>query len=117
MSVQVECAACFNRGSGQGWVARTTDGVVHWLCPGCVAANSQPIPIVSSEDLARLTTSGAQRAISVCPKCGAAGPAGKCPLCQLRRDSRLRAVKYAGLALGIVVVVALLAWGGILLSR
>lgn len=117
MSVEVECAACFNRGSGQGWVARTTNGAVHWLCPGCVAANSQPIPIVSAEDIARLTTSGAQRAISVCPKCGAAGPAGKCPLCQLRHDARLRAIKYSALAVGAVLVVVLLAWGGFVLSR
>jgi hypothetical protein len=117
MSVEVECAACFNRGSGQGWVARTTGGVVHWLCPGCVAANSQPIPIVSAEDLARLTTSGVQRAISICPKCGAAGPAGKCPLCQLRRAARLRAAKVLGLAGAIVVVVILLAWGAFYVAR
>jgi hypothetical protein len=105
MPVEVECAACFNRGSGQGWVARTTAGGVHWLCPGCVAANSQPIPIVSAADLARLTTSGAQRAISVCPKCGSAGPAGKCPLCQLQRDARLRAAQRLTLALGAIAAV------------
>jgi hypothetical protein len=107
MSVEVECAACFNRGSGQGWVARTADGGVQWLCPGCVAANSQPIPIVTTADLARLTNSQAQRAISICPKCGAAGPAGKCPLCQLQREARLRAVKRITLVLTIVAGVLL----------
>ena len=71
MSVEVECAACFNRGGGAGWVARATHGTVHWLCPACVASDSQPVPVVSSDDLARLTQSQAQRAISVCPKCGA----------------------------------------------
>jgi hypothetical protein len=84
---------------------------VHWLCPGCVAANSQPIPIVSAAELARLTTSGAQRAVSVCPKCGAAGPPGKCPLCQLRREARLRAVKLLAVAGAIVAAVILIAWG------
>ena len=117
MLVEVECAACFNRGCGQGWVARTADGSVHWLCPGCVAANSQPIPVVSAEDLARLTTSGAQRAIAVCPKCGAAGPAGKCPLCELRSDARSRSIKYAFIALATVTVVLLVAWSTYYFSR
>lgn len=107
MSVEVECAACFNRGSGQGWVARTTDGTVQWLCPGCVASDSQPIPIVTSADLARLTNSQAQRAIAVCPKCGAAGPAGRCPLCQLRREARLRAGKHFAITFAIIVVMLL----------
>jgi hypothetical protein len=111
MPVEVECAACFNRGSGQGWVARTTDGVVHWLCPGCVASDSQPIPIVTAADLARLTNSQAQRAISVCPKCGAAGPAGKCPLCQLQREARLRTGKRIAIALAVVAAILLI--GGV----
>lgn len=117
MSVEVECAACFNRGSGQGWVARTTDGVVHWLCPGCVAANSQPIPVVTSADLAKLTNSQAQRAVSLCPKCGAVGPPGKCPLCQLRREASLRTGKLVALACSIVAAVLLLAWGAYYFSQ
>jgi hypothetical protein len=107
MSVEVECAACFNRGGGAGWVARTTHGTVHWLCPACVASDSQPVPVVSTDDLARLTQSQAQRAVSVCPKCGAVGPAGKCPLCQLRREARARTIKLLALSFTIVVAVHL----------
>lgn len=111
MSVDVECAACFNRGGGQGWVARKSDGIVQWLCPGCVASDSQPIPIVTAADLARLTNSQVQRAITVCPKCGAAGPAGKCPLCQHRREVQLRTVKRLAITLSVIVASALVAWG------
>lgn len=107
MSVEVECAACFNRGSGVGWVARTSDGHIQWLCPACVASNSQPIPIVSAEDLVHLTQSQAQRAISVCPNCGAAVPTGKCPLCQLRSEARGRAIILFAFPFTVVIAIHL----------